>query len=234
VTDPRTGQVVGIIDVTVRATHASALMLPFAKRAAWEIEQRLLDGASAIERMLHERFLDARRRVKGPVAVVSPHGVMANTAAARMLDPLDHAQLWEYATHAMSGRWPSGTAFGETGVVIAASEPIHDGDACVGALVRLGVPSAGNGAVGDADPPASSRAQFGWGSLTASERSIADLVAEGLTNREVGARLFLSPHTVDAHLRHIFRKLDIRSRVELARMVAEHTTTPESLDPDLS
>jgi DNA-binding CsgD family transcriptional regulator len=47
-------------------------------------------------------------------------------------------------------------------------------------------------------------------------------VAEGLTNREIATRLFLSPHTVDAHLRHIFGKLDIGSRVELARMVAEH------------
>jgi DNA-binding CsgD family transcriptional regulator len=43
-----------------------------------------------------------------------------------------------------------------------------------------------------------------------------------LTNREVAVRLFLSPHTIDAHLRHIFRKLDIDSRVELARIVAEH------------
>jgi DNA-binding CsgD family transcriptional regulator len=39
----------------------------------------------------------------------------------------------------------------------------------------------------------------------------------------VAARLFLSPHTVDAHLRHIYRKLGIASRVELARMVTEQT-----------
>jgi DNA-binding CsgD family transcriptional regulator len=47
-------------------------------------------------------------------------------------------------------------------------------------------------------------------------------VVEELTNREVAALLSLSPHRVDAHLRHIFRRLGIESRVELARMVADH------------
>ncbi len=67
----------------------------------------------------------------------------------------------------------------------------------------------------------SSRARrpvFGWESLTDTERRVADLVAEGLTNREVAQRMFLSPHTVDFHLRHVFQKLGIRSRVELARL----------------
>jgi DNA-binding CsgD family transcriptional regulator len=57
--------------------------------------------------------------------------------------------------------------------------------------------------------------------LTVSERSVAEHVANGLTNRETGSRLFISAHTVDYHLRQIFRKLDLRSRVELARVVAE-------------
>ena len=41
----------------------------------------------------------------------------------------------------------------------------------------------------------------GWESLTRSERAVAELVAAGLTNREVGTRLFISPHTVNSHLR---------------------------------
>ena len=52
--------------------------------------------------------------------------------------------------------------------------------------------------------------------LTASERSVAELVAEGRTNREVADALFMSPSTVQAHLKHIYRKLGIRSRTELA------------------
>jgi DNA-binding CsgD family transcriptional regulator/tetratricopeptide (TPR) repeat protein len=62
----------------------------------------------------------------------------------------------------------------------------------------------------------------GWASLTAAELAVARLVAEGLTNREVADRLFISPHTVNSHLRHIFAKVDVKSRVELTRLVAEH------------
>jgi DNA-binding CsgD family transcriptional regulator len=73
---------------------------------------------------------------------------------------------------------------------------------------------------GERDASYSDRPLLGWNSLTGRERSVADLVAEGLTNREAATRLFVSPHTVDAHLRHIFRKLEIRSRVQLAREAA--------------
>jgi DNA-binding CsgD family transcriptional regulator len=66
-----------------------------------------------------------------------------------------------------------------------------------------------------------------WATLTRAERTLAALVAKGMTNRQVGERLFISRHTVDAHLRHIFRKLGINSRVGLAHLVALHALTPE-------
>ena len=68
------------------------------------------------------------------------------------------------------------------------------------------------------------RPAFGWDSLTETERRIAGLVAEGLSNRQVANRVFLSPHTVAFHLRHIFWKLGITSRVQLARIAAEQDT----------
>jgi DNA-binding CsgD family transcriptional regulator len=52
--------------------------------------------------------------------------------------------------------------------------------------------------------------------LTAQERQIAQLARDGLSNPEIGARLFLSPRTVEWHLRHVFAKLEIRSRRQLA------------------
>ena len=55
--------------------------------------------------------------------------------------------------------------------------------------------------------------------LTAQELHIARLAAEGLSNREIGERLFMSHRTVGAHLRHIFPKLDITSRVQLAPLL---------------
>jgi DNA-binding CsgD family transcriptional regulator len=65
---------------------------------------------------------------------------------------------------------------------------------------------------------AETRPVTGWDSLTQTERSVAALVAEGLSNQRVGERMFLSRHTVDFHLRHIFRKLGIDSRVVLTRL----------------
>ncbi len=61
------------------------------------------------------------------------------------------------------------------------------------------------------------QAEFGWASLTATETRIAALVREGLTNREIGTRLFVSPRTVQTHVSHILQKTGLRSRVEIAR-----------------
>ena len=53
--------------------------------------------------------------------------------------------------------------------------------------------------------------------MTAAERRVASLVAEGKTNREVAAALFLQERTVASHLTHVYAKLGVRSRTELAR-----------------
>ncbi len=56
------------------------------------------------------------------------------------------------------------------------------------------------------------RPASGWESLTKTERKVAELVADGLTNQQAARHLFISPHTVGFHLRQVYRKLDIRSR----------------------
>jgi DNA-binding NarL/FixJ family response regulator len=52
---------------------------------------------------------------------------------------------------------------------------------------------------------------------------VVDLVAEGLTNRQIGERLFISRYTVETHVSHIFTKLGLSSRVELAARAARRT-----------
>jgi DNA-binding CsgD family transcriptional regulator len=63
--------------------------------------------------------------------------------------------------------------------------------------------------------------------LTAAERRVAALVAEGRTNREVAAALFLGQRTVETHLSHVYAKLGIRSRAELARVYGRESESGE-------
>jgi DNA-binding CsgD family transcriptional regulator len=60
------------------------------------------------------------------------------------------------------------------------------------------------------------RATTGWQSLTDTEWQVVRLVAQGLTNRQVGERLFVSRRTVETHLAHVFQKLGFSSRAQLA------------------
>jgi len=65
--------------------------------------------------------------------------------------------------------------------------------------------------------------------LTPQELQVSLAAAEGLTNKEIGARLFLSPKTVEFHLSHAYRKLDVRSRGELIKLFAEQAAPTERL-----
>ena len=96
-------------------------------------------------------------------------------------------------------------------------------------LLRLG-PVQGSGRTGapkarPQDPPAHAAPgktdATGVASLTARELEIARLVVDRKTNPEIAAALFLSPKTVETHLRNMFHKLDVSSRVELARAVEQ-------------
>lgn len=72
-----------------------------------------------------------------------------------------------------------------------------------------------------ADRPAA-----GWGSLTEAELATCSLVAQGLTNQQVAEQMYVTANTVAFHLRQVYRKLGISSRVELARLFAEQPSGP--------
>jgi DNA-binding CsgD family transcriptional regulator len=73
-----------------------------------------------------------------------------------------------------------------------------------------------------------SRDDHNAGQLTVQERQVALHASEGLTNRQIAARIFLSPKTVEYHLGNIYRKLNLRSRPELIRYLSRPAA------PDLS
>ena len=66
------------------------------------------------------------------------------------------------------------------------------------------------------------RPTSGWDSLTPTERDVVRLVSEGLANNDIATRLFVSPRTVQTHLTHVYTKLGLTSRVQLAQEAARH------------
>jgi DNA-binding CsgD family transcriptional regulator len=137
------------------------------------------------------------------------------TAAVELLTrsprPLALASALEDAGSALvaAGREPTGiTRLSEALETYAALGASWDAGRVRGRLRALGVRRR---------ITRSTRPDKGWAGMTESELAVARLVAQGLTNREVAERLYVSPHTVGMHLRHAFAKLNISSRVELAR-----------------
>jgi transcriptional regulator of acetoin/glycerol metabolism/DNA-binding CsgD family transcriptional regulator len=230
VTDPRSATVLGAVALVCTVNVDRALLLAITKRAGRDVEQRLVDGPSAVQRLLHEQFLRARRRGRKPLVLIAPDVLLTNTAAARMFVPTDHRRLWHDVEHELVTVGENAASFtaSDGTTFVATCEPIHDGGLLVGALLRVSGPADRVATRRRSRRATVRRPTFGWVSLTATERGIAHLVANGLTNREVAVRQLVSPHTVDSHLRHIFSKLGISSRLDLARLVMQREATCDS------
>lgn len=222
VADPASGRIIGVVDLTCAADQAAPLMLPLAKRIAWEIEQRLLDDASVDERILRERFLTARRAIRGPLVSINQSSLLVSAAAAAVVQPSDRELLWDWAAREINlgARGWSTLQLSSGRSVTLRCQPVRDGSRVVGAIIHLDP-----GLSASSTDPATEATSIGLAkrrlNLTSTERAVADLVARGLTNSEIAANLVLSPHTIDYHLRQIFRKVNVRSRVELTRAVVE-------------
>jgi transcriptional regulator of acetoin/glycerol metabolism/DNA-binding CsgD family transcriptional regulator len=210
--DPESGRLIGVIDLTCRARDASPLMLSLARRGAREIEQRLVDDKRVAERILLQRFLQRRRGAKGPLVFVSGQRMITNGAADHLVSPDDAAVLWEHAARALAedGTARSDAVLTGGATVALACEPVFDGPTLLGALVRLRPIGT------DVD---------GSAALTDTERSIVALATRGLTNRDIAERLFMSRYTVDSHLRSIYRKFGVNSRLALTRAVMDARDT---------
>ncbi len=92
-------------------------------------------------------------------------------------------------------------------------------------LARRGGKRAGSNAFAvkiiQVEPRPISQAQALWETLTEREKQVARLVEEGAHDAEIARALSISPHTVNSHLKSIYRKMHVRSRTELARVIRD-------------
>jgi DNA-binding CsgD family transcriptional regulator len=230
ISDPRRGNVIGVIGLMAPAADANPLMVPLVTRAAREIEQRLLDVAGVSERLMLQRFLRERRRAKGPLVFVTQRTMIPNTVAEGLIRTDDDELLRECAVGLRDGTLDhtSPIVLSSGIAVTVRGEPLMDGGSQIGTILRLTPVAAsgtGGGAVNGRQLPS------GWRELTKTERRVVDLVVEGLTNRETAQRLFLSHHTVGFHLRSVFTKLGVNSRVELTRLAVQQAGSSDVSGP---
>jgi len=189
---------------------------------------------SETDRLVLEAFLRARNRVKGPLVALTDRTMMANVSASELLQSRDRRILWDWARGFMNRASASpAKIILSNGVGVAARcEPVAHKGHLVGAVLHLSLDNPKRDRAGDRTapghkdegPPVSLDPYLltGWTELTDAERTVADLVAQGLTNKQTAKRILRSHHTVDSHLRSLYRKLGVSSRVELARLTWEH------------
>jgi DNA-binding CsgD family transcriptional regulator len=194
-------------------------------------------GAGMPDRDLLDSFLIARNRIRGALVAINERTMITNVGASELLQPGDRRLLWEHVTRE-TGRCARASTMLvlSNGVTVTVrSQSVVSQLGAVGAVLHLCVERLGRATSPTARPamteaeegsvegrPLDPSLMAGWKELTDAERTVAELVARGMTNKQAGRRMFSSPHTVDYHLRRVFKKLGVNSRVELARALGEH------------
>lgn len=184
------------------------------------VEGRLLvgDALMALGDAAQARpsFVSALRRAAEIPMPLRAADALDGLAACAEPGTTPYRQLAGAAAALRSPRAAVGRA--RPGVAYAAGSPRDCPSSWVagGHLTPAGLAAVTDLATGD-EP------EVAWplGVLTRAEGAVAELVAEGLTSRQIAERLFVSPRTVDAHLSHIYRKLEISTRAKLAALMSE-------------
>jgi DNA-binding CsgD family transcriptional regulator len=191
---------------------------------------------------LPERF---SFRVRGRLARLSPRAkqlVRVASAAGRSVQVPELAGLLRETTAALL---PTIEEALSSGLIVSTDDGLTFSHGLVREVVAGTLPESVRAALrdevdrarasgsipGDQTPevpeaPAPPTQPAGWESLTDPERAIARLVSQALTNRQIATRVHLSPHTINYHLRQIYRKLDIKSRVQLANLARAQEPDP--------
>jgi DNA-binding CsgD family transcriptional regulator len=181
------------------------------------------DRAGQPEEVLLRAFLAARVTHKGPVLAMNERTTIANTTGSELLQASDRLNLWRLSQErgcAHTVRLAE-LQLSNGSRARVSFEDLQWQDDVVGVVARLWLTKerSSGGTATVRWPNQSTLA--GWDDLTDTHRAVAELVAAGRTNRQIARAMYLSHHTVDFHLRQIFRRLGISSRVQLARLVIE-------------
>ena len=139
VRDPLSGQLEGIVTLAMRYEDSNALLFPLVLQVAEEIQGRMRLLATTKERMLLDAFLSISRRSTRAVVSVTDQLVITNPAAARVLDGVDHATLWELASTARrtAGTRVTRLALADGVEVAARLRPVDDGVNVFGAVIEF-------------------------------------------------------------------------------------------------
>jgi transcriptional regulator of acetoin/glycerol metabolism len=136
---PVSRAVLGTLDVTCRLRDASPFVLSWVTELGREVENALLDSTSRRERLLLRSYLANNHDSRHPLIVLDQHTVISNAVAARLLDSVDQAMLWEHASRALAdGREDAGLLSLSTGGQISIrSRAVTDGGQTIGAVLRI-------------------------------------------------------------------------------------------------
>jgi DNA-binding CsgD family transcriptional regulator len=213
--------------------HAWLLRLWAGQRAAGIVSERRLIGPALVRLYRSVGAVEEAKSVAAAVAEAAAHNPAVRAAALRCQGLADGDAGALLAAVEASRPGPRRLELAATCEDAAATargsgvarELLREAAACyeaAGAARPLARVDASLRALGvrrgrRRPPP---RAAHGWAGLTATEAKVVALAAEGLTNPQIGARLYVSRRTVETHLSHAFVKLGVSSRVELAARVA--------------
>jgi DNA-binding CsgD family transcriptional regulator len=215
--------------------HRSVLLADPAS-APWLVRAALAAGDRALAARIVSAINDTAR--DNPTLAV----IRASAEHAEGLLAGDVSRL-QHAADQLADPWARACAVEDQGVLLAAAGRDDEAIRCLQeALVEYGRLGARRGVartrrrlrqlgVRRRHGTSETRPTGGWAGLTDIEQATARLVAEGLTNQQIADRRFISTHTVAFHLRQMFRKLDISSRVDLARIAIEHARPGDGETP---
>jgi DNA-binding CsgD family transcriptional regulator len=190
---------------------------------------RIADGAAVpVPGRLPRR---TRARLAGRFAALSPTARHLVQAATALASPFPPARIGALLGSTVLGLLPAIEEALDSGLLTAAGESLSFSHDLVRPVVEAAMPSAVVAALrserGARPRPAAARREprpvhagdADWSVLSGRELEIAELVGQALTNRQIADRVGRSPHTVNFHLRQIFQKLGLTSRVELVSLL---------------